>query len=145
MREVAGTVARILSTTGLAGVSVLHAVWATGSPWPAKDEKTLAEAVIGSHGPMPGVAPTLVVAGGTAGAALLASGALGEGRVQRLGLRAIGTVMLMRALFGGNAAIAAMGLPPAGRTFRQLDSHFYRPLTALLGVSLWLSLRAPKR
>lgn len=53
--------------------------------------------------------------------------------------------MLMRALFGGNAAIAAMGLPPAGRTFRQLDSHLYRPLTALLGVSLWLSLRAPKR
>ncbi len=53
--------------------------------------------------------------------------------------------MLMRALLGGGPALAAMGLPPAGGTFRRLDSRFYRPLTALLGFALWLSSRAPKR
>lgn len=74
--------------------------------------------------------------------ALLASGALGAGRVQRLGLRALAAVMLARALVGGNPALAAMGLPPAGPLFQRLDRHFYRPVTALLGVSLWLSARA---
>lgn len=143
MRNATGTAARILSITGLAGVSLLHVVWAAGSPWPAKDKKQLAEAVIGSHGPMPGAAPTLVIAGGTAVAALLASGAAGDGRVRWLVLRAMGTVMLLRALFGGDSALAAMGLPPAGRTFRRLDNQFYRPFAALLGVSLWLSSRAP--
>lgn len=145
MRDLTGTVARIISAAGLAGVSALHVVWASGSPWPARDRKSLAEAVVGSHGPMPGVAPTLMVAGGTAGAALLASGVMGDGHMQRLVLRGMGTVMLMRALLGGGPALAAMGLPPAGRTFQRLDNRFYRPLTALLGVALWLSARAPKR
>lgn len=145
MHKAMWAAARTVSTTGLAGASVLHAVWATGSPWPARDKKHLAEAVIGSPGTAPGTVPTLVVAGGTAGAAFLASGVVGDGSVQRLGLRAVGTVMLMRALLGGDATLAAMGLPPAGRKFRLLDNRFYRPLTGLLGISLWLASLARQR
>ncbi|WP_307482270.1 DUF3995 domain-containing protein [Microbacterium trichothecenolyticum] len=131
-----------MSTTALAGVSVLHVMWASGSPWPAKSKKQLGEAVIGSDGPMPGVTPTLVVAGGTAAAALLASGALGEGPARRLALRGMGAVMAMRAVIGGGLALAAMGLPAPGRTFRDLDNRLYRPFAALLGVSLWLAAHA---
>lgn len=139
MRRAAAVAARAVSAVGLAGVSALHLVWASGSPWPARDDKRLAEAVIGSHGAMPGVAPTLVVSLGTAGAALVASGAVGRGSAQRLALRSAGAVLLARAVLGGGVALSAMGLPPAGATFRRLDRRIYRPLTAVLGVALWLA------
>jgi len=144
VNQVVRTVARVVSTAALMALSVLHAVWASGSPWPAKNKKQLGEAVVGSDGPMPGVTPTLVVAGGTAAAALLASGALGKGPAQRLALRGMGTVMVLRAVSGGGPALAAMGLPAAGRTFRQLDARVYRPLAALLGASLWLAQRVER-
>lgn len=139
MQYAVGIAARAISTLGLGCVAVLHVVWATGSPWPARDGKRLAEAVIGSHSDQPGAVPTLVVAGGTAGAALLASGALGDGRLQRLGLRAMGTVLLARGVLGGEAALAAMGMPRPGRTFQRLDRRVYRPLTIVLGAALWVS------
>ena len=102
---------------GLLGLSVLHGIWVSGSPWPAKDSKQLAEAVVGQTVEMPAAAPTAVVAIGAAGAGVLASGALGNGRIQRAGLRAMGLGMLLRAVFGGGVALALLSLPPAGGTF----------------------------
>lgn len=129
----------MIAVSGLAALSGLHAVWATGSSWPAKNAEQLAEAVVGQAIEMPATAPTAVVSAGAAVASLLASGALGDGSVQRLGVRVIGTAMLLRAALGGNVALAALKLPPSGEKFRTLDRRFYRPFAALIGVSLWLA------
>ncbi|AZS39628.1 hypothetical protein CVS54_00941 [Microbacterium oxydans] len=53
----------------------------------------------------------------------------------------MGTVMLARAILGGDAALSVLGRPPAGGRFRRLDNRFYRPLTAVLGVLFWLAAR----
>lgn len=131
--------ARVVSVTGLVALSAVHVVWAMGSPWPAKNTARLAEAVVGQAVDMPAADPTAVIAVGAAGAGLMASGALGDGRLPRLGMRALGTVMLLRASLGSDAALAALRLPPSGETFRRLDRRYYRPFAAVLGVSLWLA------
>lgn len=138
MRRMLAVSGRIVGVTGLAAVSALHVAWVAGSSWPAKNKKALAEAVVGSKTEMPSAGPTLVVAAGTGAAALLAAGAFGEGKLQRAGVRAMGSVMLARACFGGETALAALGLPKPGKQFIRLDTEYYRPLTAVLGVSLWL-------
>ncbi|MHA7306646.1 DUF3995 domain-containing protein [Arthrobacter sp. TMN-49] len=130
---------RIVSGSGLAVLSVLHTAWAAGSPWPAKSRAELAEVVVGQRVEMPSAASTAVVAAGVTGVSLLASGILGDGRMQRFGLRASGTGMLLRAILGGDIALAALRLPPAGDRFRRLDHRYYRPFAAVLGVSLWLA------
>lgn len=139
MRQGTIVTARIVSVTGLAAISALHAVWASGSPWPAKNTAALAEAVVGQAIEMPSAAPTAVVAVGTAGTALLAAGALGHRPVRRLALGGMGTVMLLRAVLGGDAALAALRLPRSGGTFRRLDRRYYRPFAAVLGVALWVA------
>ena len=131
--------ARILGAIGLGAVAGLHAVWAAGSPWPAKDAKQLYTAVVGQSDLQPSAAATGVIAAGATGAALLSAGALGDGRLQRLGLRLMGTVMLLRAASGGSAALAVLGLPPAGDTFQRLDRRYYRPFAAILGLALWVA------
>lgn len=136
-------VARVVGAAGLAGVAVLHAVWAAGSPWPARSSRELAEAVVGQAETTPGAAPTAVVAAGAAGASLLAAGALGDGKLQRAGLRIVGTGLLLRAILGGEAALAALGLPPAGERFRRLDRRCYRPFTAVTGLALWIAAKPP--
>lgn len=130
---------RVVAFTGLAALSALHVIWSTGRPWPAKNSKQLAEAVVGQAIEMPAAAPTAVVAAGAAAASVLASGLLGDGRIQRNGLRVIGSVMLLRAALGGGVALAALKLPPAGEKFRSLDRRYYRPFAAVLGVALWLA------
>lgn len=131
--------ARVVSVTGLVALSALHVVWAAGSPWPAKNTARLAEAVVGQTVEMPAAGPTAAIAVGAAGVGLMATGALGDGRVPRLAMRALGTAMLLRAVAGGDVALAALKLPPSGETFRRLDCRYYRPFAAILGVSLWLA------
>lgn len=131
--------ARVIGFTGLAAVSALHVAWAAGSSWPAKNKKKLAEATVGSAIEMPEAGPTLVVAAGTGAAALMATGALGNGRMQCTGLRLMGTVLILRSALGGATALAALGLPKPGKKFKLLDAKYYRPLTAVLGVALWVA------
>lgn len=128
----------MIGVAGLLSLSALHGVWAMGSPWPAKSPKQLAEAVVGQAVEMPGAAPTAAVAFATAGAGLLAAGALGDGSVQRRGLRLIGSGLILRAILGGDAALTVLKLPPAGEQFRILDRRYYRPFAAVLGLSLWV-------
>ena len=139
MNRGVSAVARIISVSGLVGLSAVHTVWALGSPWPAKDPAQLAEAVVGQTVELPAAAPTAVVAIGAAGAGLLASGLLGRGRSQRVVLRALGLGMVARAAAGGGVALTVLGLPPAGETFSRLDRRYYRPCAAVLGLSLWLA------
>lgn len=132
-------VARAVSVAGLAALSALHVIWASGSSWPAKSTERLAEAVVGQTVEMPGRLPTAVIAAGAAGAACLVSGGLGERGIARFGARFTGTAMLLRAVLGGDVALAALGLPPSSQTFRRLDRRYYRPFAALLGGALWIA------
>lgn len=145
MRRALTTSARLIGSTGLAAVAALHVVWAAGSSWPAKNKKQLAEATIGSTIEMPSAGPTLVVAAGTGAAAAVASGTLGNGCVQRTGLRLMGTALIARSVLGGEAALALLGLPESGKKFRELDERYYRPLTLVLGGALWVAASSPRK
>ena len=49
MTRVIGTLARLFSVLGLGLIGGLHLLWATGSTWPATDERELADAVAGTR------------------------------------------------------------------------------------------------
>lgn len=128
--------ARIISSTGLLAIGVLHLVWASGRPWPAKNTAELSEAVVGQKIEMPGKAATAVVGVGAIGSGLAASGLLGSCRMLRLPLRLLSFVMLIRGVLGGQVALKVLRLPKAGAKFIALDEEYYRPFATLMGVSL---------
>ena len=139
MRRFANVVGRLVSALGLTAVAALHFIWASGSPWPARTTDELATAVVGSTAHQPRPEATLVVAIGATGTAILATGALGRGPLRRGALRIASGVLIARAIFGGNAALATLGLPPAGPKFLALDNRYYRPFAAIMAVALWLA------
>lgn len=125
---------------GLASVSVVHALWATGSSWPAHDERQLAELVVGSPS-MPAREASAVVALGTAVAALCIAGVGGNSAIAVLTRRAVGAGLLTRGLAGGVVAAELLGLPVPGSRFRELDTTVYRPLCLALGATTFASAR----
>lgn len=133
--------ARLTGWAGLTAAGALHAIWATGSSWPAKNPKRLAIAVVGNPDAMPDARATWVVAGAAFLGGAISAGGLGEGRAA-VGIRwAMGAGLLARAFLGGDAALSALGLPPAGGRFRELDRRYYRPLFGLLGAALIVGAR----
>lgn len=101
-----------------------------------KSSKRLGEAVVGNSNAMPEATACWVVSGAAFFGGAVAAGGLGEGRFA-VGLRRVmGAGMLARAVVGGNAALNALGLPPAGKKFQELDRRYYRPLFGVLGLAL---------
>lgn len=133
--------ARSVGSTGLLAVGALHLVWASGSPWPAKNSKRLSEAVVGNSNVMPGTVATAGVAAVALGGGLIAGGALGEGCIVVSLRRLMGIGLLARAVVNEQLLMDALGLPTSGKRFRKLDQQYYRPLCAVLGVSLLVSAR----
>lgn len=129
-------IARLVGWAGLTAAGALHAIWASGSPWPAKSPEQLGEAVVGGSDAMPDSRATRVVSGAAFAGGFLAAGGLGEGRLAVGVRRLMGAGLLARAVFGGEAALSVLGLPPGGETFRELDRRYYRSLFGLLGVAL---------
>lgn len=134
--------ARVLATAGLTGAAVLHAAWAAGSSWPAADDRELAELVTGSGDVgMPPRAASLAVAVVLGAAAVASSGPLAGGRTGRP-IRAVRVVaasgLLGRAAVGGVVACRLLRLPEPAERFRELDRRWYRPVCAVLGLSLLL-------
>ncbi len=127
--------ARLIVWAGLTAASALHAIWASGSAWPAKNSKQLAEAVVGNANVVPDKRATWVVSGAALVGGAVAAGGLGEGRTAIGIRRLIGGGLLARAVFGGNAALSILGLPPAGQRFQDLDRRWYRPLFGVLGLA----------
>ncbi len=68
------TIIALLIFSSLFAAALLHAAWAFGVLWPAKDEQTLINTVIGAPGmsKMPGAGLTLAVAAGIASAGVFA-------------------------------------------------------------------------
>lgn len=129
-------VARLTGWAGLTAAGALHSIWASGSPWPAKNTKRLGEAVVGNAKALPGARATRVVAGAAFVGGAVAAGGLGEGRGAVVLRRIMGAGMLARAALGGDAALAALGLPKAGKKFKELDRRYYRPLFGIIGAAL---------
>lgn len=133
--------ARLISWTGLTAVGALHLAWASGSPWPAKNRKRLAESVVGNAAALPDPTATAVVGATAIVGGAIAGGALGENGAAVAIRRAGGAVLLARAAFGGDAALSVLGLPPAGKRFLDLDRRFYRPLCGVLGLAMIIGAR----
>lgn len=136
--------ARFVAWLGLTAVGVLHAVWASGSAWPAKNRKQLAQATVGSNQHPEAQATAVVAATALVGGAV-AAGALGEGALPVAGRRIAGVVLIARSALGGDAALKVLGLPKANKHFIELDNQYYRPLCAVLGVALLIGARKPRR
>lgn len=130
--------ARTVSWAGLTGIGALHAVWAAGSPWPAKNRRRLAEATVGTATETPSTLPTAFVAAAALAAGAVSAGALGEGRVATGIRRLVGCAFLIRGLLGGPAALAVLGMPKPGTIFVDLDSRYYRPLCLILALAAFV-------
>ncbi|GAA2837327.1 DUF3995 domain-containing protein [Kitasatospora sp. CM 4170] len=121
----------------LAGVGVLHAVWAV-SPWPMRTPAELADAVVGRGDEMPPPAACLAVAGALGAAAYLVGAeagvlpAAGPARVRRAGVRTVSAVLLARGT--GGLLVSALGLGEQSARFRRLDARYYSPLCLALGA-----------
>lgn len=137
--------ARSVGSTGLLTVGALHAVWASGSSWPAKNSKKLSEAVVGSSYGLPGENAAAGVAAAAIGGGLIAGGAFGEGRGIVALRRLIGLGLLARGVVSEDTANDLLGLPQSGKRFRELDQRYYRPICAVLGVAVLLGARQSER
>jgi hypothetical protein len=102
------------------GLSALHALWATGSPFPFGDQKALANAVQGTD-TVPNVAWCLAVSAGLA---------LGAARAPRLTAAAFAA--------RGVVGLARPQLLPAGDNppFATLNARLYSPGCLLIAAAL---------
>lgn len=133
--------ARVAVPTVLAGIGVLHGVWATGNPWPATDRESLAEAAIGGGGGMPPDAASAVVGVGLVGAAVAVL-ALGPGsaRPHRIAVTTLAGVLAARgATFEVHDAVKGYR-----DRFSRLDAVAYSPLCLALAAGIAVRLRATR-
>lgn len=128
--------ARLFGWAGLTAAGALHAIWAAGSPWPARNPRQLAELVVGNSDSVPDARATGVVSCAAFIGGAVAAGGLGEGRLVVTARRAMGGVLVLRAVLGGDAALRVLGLPAAGPRFRELDRRYYRLAFGALGCAL---------
>lgn len=132
----------------LAADGLLHAYWATGGVWPAKDRQALARIVLNTDRPS-SFRPAIV--GPLSGVLFLASSTM-LARVRRLG--AIGRLVPYPLLQAGVLAVAtglslrgAQGVwialrGEAGTTFYKLNLAAYTPACLLLSAAAFAASRS---
>jgi hypothetical protein len=120
----------------LLAVSFAHFLWSIGRTWPIRDEKLLAQTVVGTAGieHMPPRLASFGVALATLAAALIAA-ALADHDSGGLGLTLLGipfaVIFLARGIVGYTPWFIARTPHP---NFRLNDRRVYSPLCLLLGV-----------
>ena len=142
-RQVAGAVA----AAGLAGAAGLHALWASGSPWPASGFDILADTVFG-HRPFPSRAATWTVAALLATATATTAARSGlvplrgarDAPIVRLGTIVVAGTLVVRGVVG--AAVSARGIGGSTQTFRRWDLALYSPLCLALGLAAGFASRS---
>ena len=129
------TALRAAAVVGLGGVAALHAAWARGSSFPARNRSELADRVAGRE-TMPGALPCLAVAGMLTAAAAVVAGAPVQRR--RAAVAAASAALLARGAIG-----LSVGLPTstASPRFRRLDRALYSPACLVLGAAALTGLR----
>lgn len=122
---------------GLTAAAVVHAMWAAGSTWPAKDSDHLADLVVGAR-PFPSSPLTWLVTGliGSA-AAVTAMATTGSGnqrgRWARRGTRLVAGGLLLRGVAGFTTS--ALETTDATPLYRRWDLRLYSPLCVVLGTT----------
>lgn len=118
---------------------LLHAVWAFGIWWPARNEDQLVAAVVGVRDAerMPGAVPCLLVAAGLLAAAALPwlphHGVFGRWSGSVAGVLA--AIFAIRAVL---VLLPAWRRATAHEPFATLDRRFYAPLSLLLALAFWV-------
>jgi hypothetical protein len=133
--------ARPAAAGTLFALGVLHAVWATGSAWPARDRRRLANLVAGTEA-MPGGVWCMAVAGGLASAGALVAGVGGERSIARVA----GAVVCGAFLVRGGAGLTGtthllVSWRPDGEFVRR-DRRWYGPLCLGNGAAIAPTLTA---
>jgi hypothetical protein len=129
----------------LAGIATLHAYWGVGGRWPAKDENSLADMVIGKTpgGRMPPPAACFAVAGAIligVGLIVLVSFSELQAPLKLPILLAYGVFTAVFLLRGAAGYVPAIWRRSAGTTFVRLNTRYYSPLCLLLGAGLIANL-----
>jgi hypothetical protein len=119
----AALLASVLTTDAL-----FHLYWATGSTWPAADEKSLSYAVLGTEAPFtPPVVLPLAALLLTASGIVLAQSRRPH-RLLRLGTLAVAAGLSLRTLAG----LYWLFAQDTGTAFYRLNLGLYTPLCAVL-------------
>lgn len=129
---------RTIAWSGLTAAGVLHAMWATGSCWPAQDKEQWARAVVGSTHTVPSPVVTWAVAGGLIVAGAVAGGALGEKTPVVYTRKAIAFALLIRALSPSTLILNVVGDVTDAEEFNVWNRKLYRPMCAILGMATLL-------
>ena len=128
----------------LAGIGGLHALWGTGSAWPATDRAQLADAVAGTP-EVPDAAACFAVAGVLGAAAAVVAGAGGRHRLARLARAGVAAGLLVRGLAGVSGTTRVLVPWTPSPRFQALDRRRYGPFCLALGASVAASTVGPRR
>ncbi|MEJ7633914.1 DUF3995 domain-containing protein [Aeromicrobium sp.] len=131
----------IASAAGLAAAAAIHAVWASGSSWPASDRDELADLVVGTR-PMPGQSLIWAVTGLIAGAAAVVAADAGLipplarrfPRQVRRGARTVAVVLTARG--AGGLVMSGLAVGNTTELFRRSDVRLYSPLCIALAAGI---------
>ena len=125
----------LVTVTGvLAGLAVLHLLWAVGYWWPIRDEAALARAVLGTDGVtrMPGAVPCALVGTALAGLAVWLH-LRPDHPMIFAGSLVAALIFLARGVAAYVPAFQRLTPEPA---FRRNDTRYFGPLCLSLGAAV---------
>ena len=129
----------------LSMIGMMHAAWATGSTFPFRTRRALADAVIGRD-LTPGPLACGAVAGllGTAAGVVLIAD-LRRDPLSRIAATAVAVVLAIRAAFGFAGRTASLVPGSESSRFQRLDRVVYAPTCALLAAGAANAASRPPR
>ena len=118
------------ASASLLAIGALHALWATGSPWPLADRASLADVVAGQPADRaPSPAACLAVTGALVTAAALVGGRpRSRPRVRRAGAAGVVATLATRGAFGLAGRTDLLSPGATSERFRARDRRLYSPL-----------------
>ncbi len=129
------SLARPAAAGTLAALAGLHALWATGSAWPARDRRRLAQLVAGTER-MPGPAPCTAVACGLATSSALVAGLGGERSIARVARGVVCGALLVRGAAGLTGSTRHLVSWTPAPEFVRRDRRWYGPLCLGIGAAV---------
>jgi hypothetical protein len=133
--------ARPAAAGTLGALGLLHALWATGSAWPARDRHRLANVVAGTE-TMPGAASCMAVACGLATSGALVAGFGGDHSIARVARAAVCGAFLVRGCAGLTGTTHHLVSWTPAAEFVRRDRRWYGPLCLGIAAAIAPTLAA---
>jgi hypothetical protein len=133
--------ARPAAAGTLAALGLLHAVWATGSAWPARDRHRLANLVAGTEA-MPGRAWCSAVACGLVASGALVAGVGGERSVARVARAVVCGALVVRGGAGLTGTTRHLVSWTPAAEFVRRDRRWYGPFCLGIAAAIAPTLTA---